>query len=1166
MPTALTLRQTGDVSRSALSSLSSIAEQWRSRARGVEYVDALRTFVASLSNPLTRKSYLRSLTEFFDWYEYKYTRTPLPSEVTREQAFAYAGSLGSKNLDLVEAKLRKADRQLDLAVFRFVRTHPGVRIDSIRAELMRHPELTTTAIRGAGPERALKIEQADPDALDVRLGCLVGQHLLARSPTVDEIRTGRVSVGLSDPHHAQIDYRLDPMIFSYGLPAVRGTEATRSSSAHTKLSVLSAFWRWLIEQSGENVSTRDALLRFNVWAPTAQRLSGQVRAHRKAMRAESVLTLNLFNRLLGTTYVAAGSSGSTDLPSDDVFDVRDRALLLTLLYVAPRVSELVKLARGDVVRHADGAHARLVGKGNKERIVSIPAPVVAALDEFTIKLERLAAAQEARRTTEVSSARAMLSTDAPLFPVLKRWGCHADRERAEPLEQSAVTEMIRNRAAKAGIEKQSPDYRRCHPHGFRHLAGRLAAMAGTPIPVIQSYFGHENASTTSLYTESIDPQDNVLFGWSAAQHGAGPRQASGAGQWPLVAPVTPTGTPAPGRPEAGPTIIETVGRPVREPEPPLETPRRSPEAPPKRPVQSQPVPPERRIIQVGQAAPVARGSEAIGVEDAVAYLEGVYAQNWGERGERKTVGTGPLVRVFAGTATGLVWWDGPSGALKPELPVMGPAQVAGFEGPFGSVREGLEALWQRWRSGQDRGPTAAAALIGWLRDSLDIAILTDDEVERRGGRWMAHDWPLRLSALRSDESRKNFRLHRDDRVVEWFAGNAWQYRLSRGRPGASGARVSRVIDTRPELPVWYAEPDPLAALPTSERADLTDWLLALTGKPPIDRSPRYQSASRRDLAEIIGLLCEYDDRVDELKELGRSSGKSRDEIATAKEDVAMLAEAAQQRVALATKSRVRDFNLKTLTEARAAETRRTVTREGGQAPESVIDERVEHVQKGRERRREFYMRVIGDLFGKGAAEDEFLRIFALCSRGTPLGEGLYPMLFRFQGGTIVHEPAFAKRFAMDTGAHSECVARRMARELWELRRQHLASVAEGGRGERAISRPDELVETLDAMAAYRVPCPEVLEAELQKRLGTSDRQPVYEEWQRYARQTLPKTREEERSREREETVAEIMAEAQEGHRADIGKEFVLAQEGEYHANARKLVPGPVRLLFALYTR
>jgi hypothetical protein len=212
------------------------------------------------------------------------------------------------------------------------------------------------------------------------------------------------------------------------------------------------------------------------------------------------------------------------------------------------------------------------------------------------------------------------------------------------------------------------------------------------------------------------------------------------------------------------------------------------------------------------------------------------------------------------------------------------------------------------------------------------------------------------------------------------------------------------------------------------------------------------------------------------------------------------------------------------------------------------------------------MRILGDLFGKSAADDEFLRIFALCSRGTPLGEGFYPQLFNFQNGNIVHTPEFAKRFAKQTGAHSECVARRMARELWELRKKHVASLAAGGRGERVVSRPDELVDTLDAMAAYRVPCPEALEKELQARLGTTDRQPVYEEWERYKREILPVTREQERTREREEAVAETMAEAQRTHREDIGREFVRAQEGEYNKNARRYVPSPVLLIFALYTR
>ena len=54
--------------------------------------------------------------------------------------------------------------------------------------------------------------------------------------------------------------------------------------------------------------------------------------------------------------------------------------------------------------------------------------------------------------------------------------------------------------------------------------------------------------------------------------------------------------------------------------------------------------------------------------------------------------------------------------------------------------------------------------------------------------------------------------------------------------------------------------------------------------------------------------------------------------------------------------------------------------------------------------------------------------------------------------------------------HSECVARRLARELWDLRQKHEASLAAGGKGERLLDRPDELIEAarIDGASLTRI--------------------------------------------------------------------------------------------------
>ncbi len=1151
--------------------LTRVIDQWRRRARGAEYVDILRTFLKSVS-PSSRQAYIRGISNFFEWHEIVHSSIPLPSEVTRERAFEYSAFLLNEPPGYYEKKLERTRPEVYNVIYRFVRAHAACHIDDIRNELLTHSQFTVLTSESQGSSlrriRTLQMEEKNPDGLDRLLGCMANEHVIHRSPTVRDIRSGRVKLGLEDPKQAGIKYRVDPNVFSYSVPQKDLRRESRASSASHYMRTLSSFWHWLIDNVGENVGSFDPLIRFNVWTLPIRSLHKRIQAHQKVHRAETVMTMELFNRLLGTTYKRIGSDTHSLVASHNIVDVRDRAIMLFLLYVAPRKEELASLRRRDIVWSQKAPYVRITGKGLKDRVVAIHPMAYEALLELTAAFEKLAVSQEARNSGSISVARRMLEPDGPVFPPVARWGCASDAPN-DNLGEAAISCMLRSRAERIGIIKNHPDYYRVHPHGFRHLAARTASMAGTPIPVIQACLGHTNLSTTSIYTESHDPKNNILFGWQPTDVAQAQRAEGVTASGPVIAPVAPPDVPEPVRKpqHVGPVVIETTGKAVREPEPELRqtgTFQPAKQAPVSR--QSVPVHAEERLVQVGEVAPAAPGGPVISRDDPISQLERMYSQNWGEPGERQAIGPGELSKVYAGTKTGLVWWTGTTGALKPELPVMGPMQVAGFDGSFGSVRESLESLWHRWRGGQDRGPTAASALLSWIRDALETASATSLSVERRGGRWMPHDWPLRLSALKEGELRRSFRLHRDDMIADWFARHAWQHRLSRGRTGAAGERVSRVIDTRPDLPDWYGSADPLSDLSPSDRAELADWLLALTGKPPVDRTQRFQGASRRDLAGVIGLLCEYDDRVDELKELGRASAKDRDAISQVKEDVRVLADTIKQRVAVLTNNRVPSFDIEAVTRARSQETRRAVTKETGPAPESVVKERSDELQRGHERRRDFYLRVLGDLFGKSAADDEFLRIFALCSRGTPLGEGFYRDLFRFEKGTIVHTPEFQTRFAKDTGAHSECVARRMARELWELRKKHLASIESGGRGERIMSRSDELVETLDSMAAYRVPCPEALEKELQLRLGSTNRQPVYEEWERYKQHALPTTREEERESERAETVGEIMAEAQEKHREDIAREFARAKESEYTANARRYVPGPVLLLFSLYTR
>lgn len=148
--------------------------------------------------------------------------------------------------------------------------------------------------------------------------------------------------------------------------------------------------------------------------------------------------------------------------------VRNKAMLETMYSCGLRVTELVelKVSQVDLV---DGL-VRVIGKGNKERIVPIGTNAMNAIDDY------------------LSHYRANI-VPAPghedaLF--LGRQGRSMSR-------QMAFT-MIRRVAIQAGIRKH------VSPHTFRHSFATHLVEAGADLRAVQVMLGHAQLSTTEIYT------------------------------------------------------------------------------------------------------------------------------------------------------------------------------------------------------------------------------------------------------------------------------------------------------------------------------------------------------------------------------------------------------------------------------------------------------------------------------------------------------------------------------------------------------------------------------------------------------------------------------------------------------------------------------------------
>lgn len=150
--------------------------------------------------------------------------------------------------------------------------------------------------------------------------------------------------------------------------------------------------------------------------------------------------------------------------------VRDRALLELLYGSGLRVSELVGLGLGDVDLSA--RTVRVVGKGDKERVVPLGSKSVAALQAYL-----------ALRPTFVHKKR---GTQDPSATFLSPRGGRIGRRD--------VHRVVQQHGAKGAGRGD------LHPHALRHTCATHMLDGGADLRAIQDLLGHAKLSTTQRYT------------------------------------------------------------------------------------------------------------------------------------------------------------------------------------------------------------------------------------------------------------------------------------------------------------------------------------------------------------------------------------------------------------------------------------------------------------------------------------------------------------------------------------------------------------------------------------------------------------------------------------------------------------------------------------------
>lgn len=170
---------------------------------------------------------------------------------------------------------------------------------------------------------------------------------------------------------------------------------------------------------------------------------------------------------------------------------RERAIIEVLLSTWCRVSEFVRIKLSDI----DGNRIKVLGKGDKERMVYLNAKATLAIENYLAERK---------------------DNNPYLFPKAKyndiRVICKKMQRRREQCfwytykslvaeeghtDAASMEEIVRNIGKRAGVEKT-------HPHRFRRTGATMALETGMPLITVSKLLGHESIATTQLYLDISD--------------------------------------------------------------------------------------------------------------------------------------------------------------------------------------------------------------------------------------------------------------------------------------------------------------------------------------------------------------------------------------------------------------------------------------------------------------------------------------------------------------------------------------------------------------------------------------------------------------------------------------------------------------------------------------
>jgi integrase/recombinase XerD len=169
-----------------------------------------------------------------------------------------------------------------------------------------------------------------------------------------------------------------------------------------------------------------------------------------------------------------------DSCTNGISGLRNKVLIIVLYRCGLRVSEVLGIRSSDY--NQNEGTLRVIGKGNKMRIVGLDSQTQMNIDLWMLK----------RKELGINGVG-----NPPIF-------CGISKQNiGQPIQTVYVRNLLKRLAAKAGVEK------RVTPHQLRHLFSHEMLSEGVGLHHIQRSLGHSAIATTSKYLERFSPLETI---------------------------------------------------------------------------------------------------------------------------------------------------------------------------------------------------------------------------------------------------------------------------------------------------------------------------------------------------------------------------------------------------------------------------------------------------------------------------------------------------------------------------------------------------------------------------------------------------------------------------------------------------------------------------------